>query len=86
MDWLLPGVPPSGKRIELALAAVAYFENGELHHEHIYWHQASALVQVGLLDPMGLPVSGAEAAHELLDPAGVPSNLLMKRTIDDELL
>jgi carboxymethylenebutenolidase len=54
--------------------------------EHLYWDQASALVQLGLLDPTGLPVAGVEAARKALDPAAVPSNLLMKRTINDELL
>jgi hypothetical protein len=31
-------------------------------------------------------VAGVEAARKALDPAAVPSNLLMKRTIADELL
>jgi len=53
--------------------------------EQIYWDQASVLVQLGLLDRAGLPVAGAEVARKALDPAAVPSNLLMKRTIADEL-
>jgi len=70
MDWLLPGVPPTGRRLELVMVVIVYFEGGKIHHEHIHWDQASALVQLGLLDPAKLPVS----------------NLLMKRTITDELL
>ena len=54
--------------------------------EHLYWDQASALVQLGLLDPAGLPVAGVEVARKALDPAAVLSNLLMKRAIADELL
>ncbi len=54
--------------------------------EHLYWDQASALVQLGLLDPAGLPVAGAEVARKALNPAAVPSNVLMQRTIADELL
>jgi carboxymethylenebutenolidase len=65
---------------------IVSFEAGKIHHEHIYWDQASALVQLGLLDPAGLPVAGAEVARKALEPAAVPSNLLMKRTIADELL
>ena len=65
---------------------IVSFEGGKIHHEHIYWDQASALVQLGLLDPAGLPVAGAETARKALEPAAVPSNLLMKRTIADELL
>ncbi len=86
MDWLLPGVPPTGRRLELVKVVIVYFEGGKIHHEHIHWDQASALVQLGLLDPAKLPVAGAEAARKMLDPVAVPSNLLMKRTITDELL
>jgi carboxymethylenebutenolidase len=86
MDFLLPGVPPTGKRVELVTVAVIQFQDGKIHHEHIHWDQASALVQVGLLDPAKLPVSGAEAARKMLNPESVPSNLLMKRTIADDLL
>jgi carboxymethylenebutenolidase len=86
MDWLLPGVAPTGKPLELVTVVVVYFEGGKIHHEHIHWDQASALVQLGLLDPTRLPVAGAETARKMLDPAAVPSNLLMKRTITDELL
>jgi carboxymethylenebutenolidase len=86
MDWMLPGVPPTGRRLEVVMVVVVSFEGGKIHHEHIHWDQGSALVQLGLLDPAGLPVAGAETAHKILDPAAVPSNLLMKRTITDELL
>jgi carboxymethylenebutenolidase len=86
MDWLLPGVPPTGRRLELVTVVIVYFEDGKIQKEHIHWDQASALVQLGLLDPAGLPVAGAEAARKVLDPGSVPSNLLMKRTIIDEAL
>ena len=68
MDWLLPGVPPTGKVVEMAVAAIVGFQDGRISHEHIYWDQASVLVQVGLLDPAGLPVTGAESARKVLDP------------------
>jgi carboxymethylenebutenolidase len=60
--------------------------DGQIHDEHIHWDQASALVQLGLLDSTNLPVAGDETARKMLDPTVVPSNLLMKRTITDELL
>ena len=47
-------------------------------HEHIYWDQASVLVQIGGLDPRGLPVAGAETARKVLN-ASLPSNRLMER-------
>ena len=68
IDWLLPGVAPTGKPVEMAVAVIVGFKDGKISHEHIYWDQASVLVQIGLLDPRGLPVSGAEAARKVLDP------------------
>jgi carboxymethylenebutenolidase len=65
---MLPGVRPTGRRVEAAFAVVVGFENGKVSHEHIYWDQASVLVQLGLLDLEGLPVTGAEAARKVLDP------------------
>ena len=78
MDWMLPGIPPTGKRVEVPLVAVVHFREGKLAHEHIYWDQASVLVQLGLLDPESLPVVGAESAAKVLDPT-LPSNELMRR-------
>lgn len=78
MDWMLPGVPPTGKRVEVPLVAIVRFRNGKLAHEHIYWDQASVLVQIGLLDPATLPVAGVESAKKVLNPS-LPANELMKR-------
>ena len=78
MDWMLPGVAPTGKRVEIPLVAIVQFKGDKLAHEHIYWDQASVLVQIGLLDPAQLPVAGVETAHKVLDP-GLPANKLMKR-------
>jgi len=78
MDWMLPGIPPTGKRVEVPLVAIVRFKEGKLAHEHIYWDQASVLVQIGLLDPEKLPVAGIESARKVLDP-GLPANALMKR-------
>jgi carboxymethylenebutenolidase len=78
MDWMLPGVAPTGKRVEIPLVAIVQFKEGKLAHEHIYWDQASVLVQIGLLDPAKLPVAGVETARKVLDPS-LPANELMKR-------
>jgi carboxymethylenebutenolidase len=78
MPWLLPGVAPTGRRVELAVIVVVEFENGKIASERIYWDQASLLVQVGLLNPQKLPVWGAEVAHKILDPKR-PSNELIGR-------
>jgi carboxymethylenebutenolidase len=77
MSHMLPGVLPTGRRVRLAVCVVAGFKDGKLTHEHIYWDQASVLVQVGLLDPAGLPVAGAEQAEKLLTPRAIPANALL---------
>jgi len=68
-DYLLPGIPPTGKHVELPHVLVMKFENGKVAHEHVWWDQASLLVQVGLLDSAKLPVVGAEQATNLLGAA-----------------
>jgi len=78
IDWMLPGVKPTGKYVEIPMLAVVGFRGDKLCHEHIYWDQASVLVQIGLLDPAGLPVAGAECARKVLDES-LPSNQLMAR-------
>ena len=76
IDWMLPGVKPTGKYVEVAIVGVITFRGDKLCHEHIYWDQASVLVQIGLLDPAGLPVAGRASAAKVLDPS-LPSNELM---------
>jgi carboxymethylenebutenolidase len=78
IDWMLPGVAPTGRFVEVPLVAIVGFRGEKLHHEHIYWDQASVLVQIGLLDRGDLPVAGAEAAKKVLDET-LPSNGLMRR-------
>jgi carboxymethylenebutenolidase len=78
IDWLLPGIAPTGHRVEIPMLAVVTFEGNKLASERIYWDQASVLVQVGLLDPARLPVAGAQTARKVLDPT-LPSNTLMPR-------
>jgi len=68
-DYMLPGTPPTGKRVEIPHVVVMKFENGKVAHEHVYWDQASVLVQVGLLDRVNLLVTGAEQARSLLTVA-----------------
>ena len=85
IDWMLPGVAPTGKYVEIPLVAIVNFRGDKLYHEHIYWDQASVLVQIGLLDPKksGLPIAGAETARKLVDEK-LPSNLLMKNWAKSE--
>jgi hypothetical protein len=89
IPWMLPDVPPTGKKVSVALVAIVAIVGGKLSHEHIYWDQASVLVQLGLLDPKlvpqamrdqgmeRLPVVGAESARKVLDESSEPSNELL---------
>jgi len=75
IDWLLPGNTPTGKPVEMAVAVVVGFKDGKISHEHIYWDQAGVLVQVGLLDPKGLPVTGVESARKVANPMLPPRRM-----------
>ncbi len=77
LEFMLPGIKPTGKHVELPTVVVMKFEDGKIAHEHIYWDQASLLVQVGLLNPKTVPAVGVEQARKLLDKS-LPSNTLMK--------
>jgi len=78
MDWMLPGVEPTGKHVKVALVVIVHFRDGKLAHEHIYWDQASVLAQLGLIDSQQLPVVGVESAEKVLNP-NLASNELMSR-------
>ena len=68
MPWMLPGVPPTYRHVDVPLVVVVGFREGKLAHERIYWDQSSVLKQIGLLTDTSLPVFGAETAQRLLDP------------------
>jgi len=76
IDWMLPGLAPTGRSVEVPLVAIVQFQDGKVAHEHIYWDQASVLVQIGVLDPRGLPVTGVATARKVVDKT-LPSNDLM---------
>lgn len=67
IDFLLPGIAPTGKYVEVPTVAVVDFVDGKIASEHIYWDQACVLVQIGLLNPEGLPVCGVESARKAVD-------------------
>lgn len=78
VDFLLPGVPPTNKYVKIPTVAIVTFDGDKIAHEHIYWDQASVLVQIGLLDPKGLPVAGVQTAEKVLNK-NLPSNELLSR-------
>lgn len=90
VDWILPGVKPTNKRVEVAIVSIVAIRGGKLVSEHMYWDQASVLAQVGLIDPKvvpkrfrdqglkRLPVAGVEAARQLQDPKQERYNGLLR--------
>lgn len=78
MPWILPNIEPTHKRVEIPLVVIIGFDGTQVCHEHIFWDQASVLVQVGLLEKGNLPINGIEAAQKLLNPNALPSNQLVK--------
>jgi carboxymethylenebutenolidase len=77
MDWMLPGIRPTHKKVEIPMVVVVQFEGDKIACERIYWDQASVLVQIGVLDRASLPVTGIEQARKFEDPQ-LPSNGLMQ--------
>jgi carboxymethylenebutenolidase len=69
IDWMLPGVAPTGKFAEVVFVVIVGLEGDKVSYEHIHWDQANLLVQIGLLDPKGLPLVGAGAAAKLRNAA-----------------
>jgi carboxymethylenebutenolidase len=69
IDWMLPGVEPTGKPVEVVFVVIVGIKDNKVSYEHILWDQATVLVQLGLLDPTNLPVTGAGAVAKLRNPA-----------------
>ena len=78
MDWMLPGIPPTGKRVQVPLVAIVRFRDRKLAHEHIYWDQASVLTQLGILDEANLPILGKITADKVRDPSITPNDLIRR--------
>ena len=73
MPWMLPGIAPTHKKVEIPLVAIVGFRDRLLSHEHIYWDQASVLKQIGLLSDPTLPAYGAEIAQKVLESSIDPA-------------
>lgn len=80
MPWILPGIAPTDRRVEVPVVLVVHVKDGKVDSEHIYWDQASVLLQVGLLPEGKLPVAGAEQAQKMRQPTSAPSNRLIERS------
>ncbi|KAK4995357.1 hypothetical protein LTR66_004804 [Elasticomyces elasticus] len=91
IPWLLPGIPPTNEKVEIAIVNIVSVKGGKIASERMYWDQASVLVQIGLLDPLNgvsgaemrkkgaerLPVVGVEGARAVVEPTSAPRNVLL---------
>ena len=62
VDWMLPNVEPTGKYMEVPLVVIVQFKEDankvlKVTSQHIYWDQASVMVQLGLIKPSELPAA-----------------------------
>src|SRR6266436_5045798 len=80
MDWMLPGILPTHRKVEVPFVVVVQFEGDKIACERIYWDQASVLVQIGVLDSAGLPVVGVEQSQKF-ENHHLPSNELIRRRL-----
>jgi len=77
MDHWLPGIAPTGVRIEMPHVVVTGFRGDKITYEHVYWDQASLLAQIGLVDGARLPLLGVEQGRNLEQETA--SNVLIER-------
>src|SRR5919109_5387983 len=76
IDFILPGIPPTGKHVEIPTVVVMKFDGDKkIEHEHIYWDQASVLAQIGLIDTKNLPITGVEQTQRLLEVSNKNKNI-----------
>ncbi|KAJ5652993.1 NTF2-like protein, partial [Penicillium longicatenatum] len=99
VDWILPGLPPTGKVIRIPFMAIVNIRGDRLYHEHITWDQGTVLKQLGIMPdylpiPSSLlgsakpqeyqvPIPGVEAAQKLVDRNSVPSNAMFAYHVRD---
>jgi len=79
MDWLLPGVPPTGRKVEFVLVVIIQLEDGKMASEHLYWDQATVLFQLGILKSPVAATGIASAAKLIELSASAPVALTLNR-------
>lgn len=67
---MLPGVPATDKKVEVLVVSIVAVKGGKLYQEHVYWDQASVLVQLGLLDAKLLPQAAKDLGLQKLPVTG----------------
>jgi carboxymethylenebutenolidase len=75
MNWMLPGVSATGRKVEFALVGIIGFRGGKVAHEHIYWDQATVLSQLGVRDSR-VAAAGVGSAARLLKVSGAGASAM----------
>ncbi|KAG9253678.1 uncharacterized protein F5Z01DRAFT_154466 [Emericellopsis atlantica] len=70
VPWMLPDVPATNKKVEILVVSIVALKGGKLYQEHVYWDQASVLMQIGLLDPKLLPQTAKDLGVDRLPVVG----------------
>ena len=65
MDWMLPGVPATGRKVEFAFVGVIQFQADKVANERLYWDQATVLSQLGILNHPAAAAGVGSAARLL---------------------
>jgi len=78
MDWFAPGIEPTGRKLVVPHVGIISFDGGKISSEHIYWDQATVLLQMGIVNE-DMPILGAEQADRLFDSTA-PANKLIGKT------
>ena len=65
MNWMLPGLEPTGRRVEFVLVGIVGLQNDRVAYEHLYWDQGTVLSQLGVPSHPAAK-SGIESASALL--------------------
>ena len=61
----MPDIAPTGKQVAIPLIIIFTFQGEKVESERLYWDQASMLMQLGVLDPGGLPITGTQSVQKL---------------------
>lgn len=89
VPWILPGIPPTNKAVEVVVVSIVCVRGGRVESEHVYWDQASVLAQIGLINPKAvsetmkkkgvksLPIVGAEGARAIKRGSSKQMNALI---------
>ncbi|KAK5126373.1 hypothetical protein LTR85_010609 [Meristemomyces frigidus] len=79
IPWILPEIPATNKKVEIAMVSIVRTMGERLESEHVYWDQASVLVQTGLLSAKMVPEAMKKKGVEELPVVGAEAARAMKR-------